>query len=89
MGDFPKKLLSKLNGFDDKAQSMSSDELKKELVNCECTIVQFEKDKEADTKLTAAKEEVKELASVYNETIKEHEAKIKYIVYVLEERGDI
>lgn len=89
MTDFPQKLLKKLNGFDDKAQAMTNDELKKELLTCEHTIIQFEKDKEADAKLQAAKEEVKELASIYTDTIKEHEVKIKYIVYLLDERGAI
>ena len=87
MADFPNKLLKLLNGFDDKAPSMSTDDLKKELLSAERAINSFQKDLDNDTKLLVAKEEVKELSSVYKESIREYSAKVKYIVYVLDERG--
>lgn len=87
MSDFPAKYLKVLGDFPEKADAMSEAELKKALVEAERAILQTRKDKEADAKLTEAKEQVKELSSDYNEIIKENNAKIQYIVYALDSRG--
>lgn len=85
---FPKKWLSKLpDGFVEKAESMSIDDLKKKLVECERTISSTEKDMENDPKLTNAKEEVKTLESDYKEILNAHKAMVKFIVHVIDDRG--
>lgn len=87
-GSFPQKWASKLPGdFAEKAESMSLDDLKKKLVECERTISSTEKDMESDTKLNSAKEEVKELAATYKEILNAHKAMVKYLVYVIDGRG--
>lgn len=83
------KWLKKLpEGFMDAAESMASDELKKELLKAERTISSVERDMEDDTRLAAAKEEVKDLGGAYKDTISSCRAKIKAILYVLDNRGE-
>ncbi|HVI40800.1 MAG TPA: hypothetical protein VM577_09080 [Anaerovoracaceae bacterium] len=85
---FPAKWLSKLpEGWTDVAQAMSADDLKKKLVECERTISSTEKDMENDPKLVEAKEEAKALSGSYKEIINAHKAMVKYLVYVIDERG--
>lgn len=87
-GTFPKKWASKLPGnFAEAAEAMSLDDLKKKLVECERTISSTEKDMESDTKLSSAKEEVKDLSGAYKEVLNAHKAMVKYLVYVIDERG--
>jgi hypothetical protein len=87
MSEFPNKLLKLLGDFPSKAESMSAEDLKKELVKCERVISQFEADKKADVKLVSLKDDYKEAASIYDDAIKENRAYIKYIVHVLDDRG--
>ena len=85
---FPAKWASKLpEGFTDKAEAMSLDDLKKKLVECERTISSTEKDMENDPKLIAAKEESKSLSGAYKEILTAHKAMIKFLVHVIDDRG--
>lgn len=85
---FPKKWQAKLPGdFAEAAEAMSLDDLKKKLVECERTISSTEKDMENDSKLTSAKEEVKDLSGAYKEILNAHKAMVKYLVFVIDERG--
>lgn len=83
-----KKVMSKLpETYADTVESMSKDDLKEEVIKCQSVIVSTEKDKEEDTKLTGAKEIVKDLSSGYGGVIGTQKAKIKYIFHVMEARG--
>lgn len=85
---FPAKWLSKLpEGWTDIAQAMSAEDLKKKLVECERTISSTEKDMENDPKLIEAKEAAKNVSGDYKAIINAHKAMVKYLVYVLDERG--
>jgi Holliday junction resolvasome RuvABC DNA-binding subunit len=87
-GDFPSKFAKKLPpGFNEAAQSMSIDELKKKLVECERTISSTEKDQENDPKLMEAKEEVAALSIGYKEILAAHKAMVKFLVWNIDERG--
>jgi hypothetical protein len=81
------KVLGNETGFIDNANSMNTDDLKKLILKCEGDLNEVEQAKEADTKLADAKETVKEFAAPYTETKKLLTSKIKYAVYLLEERG--
>lgn len=85
---FPEKKKKKLpTGFSDEADTMSAEDLKKVIVESEGNIYTVEKEKELDTKLSAAKDLVKDLSSSYKEAISTMRAKIDYCLYLLEENG--
>jgi hypothetical protein len=85
---FPKKLMSLLpEGFADNAESMSPEDLKKKMVECERLTVATEKEMEVDPELAQAKQNVAQLAADYKETLKIERAKIKYLCYILDNRG--
>jgi len=85
---FPKKYEKQLpTGWDEMAQSMKDDELKKVIFECEANIYTIEQAKEEDTKLQAAKEEIKEMTAPYSDAKKVQMAKIKYSLFLLEGRG--
>lgn len=81
------KVLKDLPEFKDTADSASTDELKKIVVECEGNVYTIEKEKEADTKLNAAQELVKEYSGPYRDAIKTQMAKIKYAMFLLEGKG--
>lgn len=87
MAEFPQKYLKLIGDFAESAQSMSATDLEQELIKAERALSAVEKEMNADVKLTAAKQEVQNLAREYKETMASYVATIKYIVYVLEERG--
>lgn len=85
---FPAKWARKLpEGWAEIAESMSLDDLKKKLVECERTISSTEKDMENDPKLIEAKEEAKSISGSYKEITNAHKAMVKYLVYVIDSRG--
>ena len=85
---FPKKYLKKLPaGFEEAAQSMSDDELKKKIVEYERAIGELESDMEADDKLAGLKEKIKEISEIYSIPSQESKAAIRYCIYVLKSRG--
>lgn len=90
MSDFPKKWASKLpDGFQDTVSSMPSDEVKEKILKCEETLMTIEKEMDADEKLAALKESVKDLAGGYRDAMNCEKAKIKYLMFMRAERGEI
>lgn len=87
MAELSKSALKLLGDFPEKAQSMSTEDLKKELIKCQRAISATKKDKDSDQKLEEAKAKVDELSEPYDEIIKENKAMSEYIVYTLDERG--
>lgn len=76
------------------AESFSTDEIKKKIVQWEQAISSFEKDMDADMalnvlkeRMTEIKEEIKEKSEVYTKSCAETQAQIKYVVYLLDSRG--
>lgn len=68
-------------------EGLSPEELKAKIVSCEEKIYSIEKAKEADEKLNSAKALVKEYAAAYNEASAYEKAKVKYCIFVMEQRG--
>ncbi len=81
------KILKDLPEFKDTADAASTDDLKKIIVQCEGNIYTIEKEKEADQKLTSAKELVKEYTAPYRDAVKVQTAKVKYALFLLEGKG--
>lgn len=85
---FPEKWAKKLpTGFQDDAASLDEDGLKKVIVESEKNLYSIDKEKSADAKLTAARELVKDLGAGYREAAGAQNAKIKYVMFLLEGRG--
>jgi|SRR5579859_2087416 len=85
---FPEKFIKKLpTGFTDEADAMSVDDLKKLIVRCEGNVYTIDKEKDADIKLSGAKEIVKELSEPYREAKTVQQLKIKYALFILEGKG--
>jgi hypothetical protein len=81
------KVLKSLPEFKDIADAASTDELKKIIITCEGNIYTIDKEKDADVKLNAAKELVKEHSEPYRDALKVQMAKIKYALFLLEGKG--
>ena len=81
------KIIDKLPEFKDTADSASIEDLKKMVVTFEGNIYTIEQEKKDDTKLNAAKELSKEYSVPYNEALKVQTAKVKYALYLLENKG--
>jgi|JI10StandDraft_1071094.scaffolds.fasta_scaffold00171_68 hypothetical protein len=75
--------------FVDTANSMTEKELGQRILEVEKGIMALKEDAEADTALEAAKNELKELRSVYSIPIKENRAIIEYCLWVLQSRGKV
>lgn len=86
----PKKwdnVIKKMPEFKDTADAASVDELKKIIVMCEGNLFTIEEEKEADAKLTAAKEMTKDLSEPYRDASKVQQAKIQYACLLLKGKG--
>ena len=81
------KVILGLPEFKDTADAASVDDLKKTIVECEGNIYTIDQEKEADLKLSGAKEIVKELSEPYRDAVKAQTAKIKYALFLLEGKG--
>lgn len=81
------KVIKSLPEFKDTADAAGAEELKKIIVTCEGNIYTIEKEKEADVKLTAARELASELAEPYTDAKKVQMAKIQYALFLLEGKG--
>ena len=81
------KVILGLPEFKDTADASSIEDLKKIIVESEGNIYTIDQAKEADTKLTIAKETVKEYSEPYRDAIKAQTAKIKYALHLLEGKG--
>jgi hypothetical protein len=86
--ELPKKILDALpEGWSEGANSMKEEDLKKEIVQCEGNLYVITQAKDGDTKLYAAREEVKGMLEPYREASKTQKAKITYALWLLESRG--
>jgi len=85
---FPKKHEKWLpTGFSEGIESMDTEEIKSKIYECQAHSYEIDKAKDADEKLNAARETVKEFSAPYTEAQKTETAKAKYCFYVLEGRG--
>ncbi len=84
---FPEKWAKKITHWVGIAEAMDDAELKKTIVECEGNIYTIDKEKAADVKLKAAKEVVKENSGPYAEAAGVQTAKIKFALFLLENRG--
>lgn len=86
--DFPEKYKKKLpTGFAEDAESLDEEGLKKKILEAEGNLSNVEREMDADQKLQAAKDDVKDLAAAYKDAAAAQKAKIKYCVFLLETRG--
>jgi len=76
------------------AESYSTDDIKKKIVQWEQAISQFEKDMDNDSalnglkeKMSDLKEELKDMSEVYTKSVAEAQAQIKFVVHLLDSRG--
>jgi len=86
----PKKwddLIKKMPEFKDTADAADEAGLKKIIVEAEGNIYTVSKEEEADTKLGAAREMVKEMSAPYRDAKKHQQAKIQYALLCLESKG--
>ena len=74
-------------GFADEAGAMSEEELRSVIVQSETNLAEIERQKEADVKLTGAKEIVKDLGGGYAEATKAQRGKISFALHCLEALG--
>jgi hypothetical protein len=87
-GVFPEKYLKKLEQeFVDNLEGMETEEIKKNILACESHLYEVENEKEQDKDLNDVREKVKELSKKYRENKSNATAKIKYCLFVLENRG--
>jgi hypothetical protein len=87
---FPDKWLKVLKDMPEFKQTMDSaseEDLKKTIVLSEGNIYAIEEAKDADTKLNAHKDAVKELGAPYRDAVKSQRCKIAYALFCLEGRG--
>jgi hypothetical protein len=82
------KILKDMPEFKDAADSSSTEDLKKIIVQCEGNIYTVEKEMESDEKLNAAKALVKDYMAPHREAKKVQMAKIKYALFLLEGKGN-
>jgi hypothetical protein len=81
------KVLKEIPEFKEMADAASKEELNNIILQCEGNIYTIEKEKDADTKLNASKELVKEYTAPYRDAIKIQVAKIKYALFNLQGKG--
>lgn len=87
---FPKKWQKHLpEGWKDTAESLSEDDLKKTIVDCQKTVSDTESDMDRDEHLNALKEEMKDVTGGYKSVINMNQAKIRYCVYLMRQRGQV
>jgi hypothetical protein len=85
---FPKNLATKLPAeFADNINAMSAEEINDRILEAEGNIYKVEDDLSSNEKILDAKAELKEMTGPYRDTKKQEAAKIKYCLWVLEERG--
>lgn len=85
---FPEKYSKKISEeFMDGINAMDTEEVKKKILEAESNVYEIENAKEGDKELFSAKEKVKEFSKPYSERKTEETAKIKYCLYILENRG--
>jgi len=86
--EFPKKLGKLIpQEFEDACLTLSTEDLKTRIVECEKHIVDISAAMIADEEYQQAKEKAKQFGAVYKENRKIEAAKIQYCLFVLEGRG--
>ncbi len=84
------KLLAKLPpGYAEDIAGYDKARLQAEVLQSEANIRQVENEKEQDEKLNGAKSLVKDLAGPYRDAVSAQRAKIKYVLHILDERGQL
>lgn len=73
--------------FIDAVEQMDTEAVKERIITCEGHLCEIEGAKANDTKLAEVKEKSKELSAPYRDSLKEETAKLKYCLFVLEQRG--
>lgn len=81
------KEMELLGEFADKAQTMTNDDLKAELYSSQQIIHFNEEDLKKNEEIQQVNDNLKQLKAPYDETIKEHKTRIKYVLNILEGRG--
>lgn len=85
---FPDKLAKKIpSDFKDNINSMSTEEIHKKIIECEGNVYNIEDELDSNEEILKLKEELKISTSPFRERKREEMAKIKYALWVLEERG--
>jgi DNA-binding transcriptional regulator GbsR (MarR family) len=88
MKTFPKKHYKNLdNAFTEAVESMQPEEIKRKILESEQALYDIEDVVAADEDLAKAKEAVKEMSADYKSDIARETAKIKYLLFVMENRG--
>lgn len=89
--EFPKKYLSKLKDFApdhaEKIDQSDTNEIKKFILTSERNLYEIEIEKDNNEKLQQMKDELKEAMGPFTEAKSTETAKIKYCLFVLENRG--
>lgn len=81
------KVLKEFPEFKENADACNQEDLNKIILTCEGNVYTIEKEKLNDVKLNGAKELVKEYSAPYRDAIKVQTAKIKYALFLLENKG--
>lgn len=85
-----KKVLKQLPvQYADDAAGFDREKLRNEVIKAEIAIHEVRQAEQADDELTREKEKVKELAGPYRDANKAQTAKIKYLLHLLDERGEL
>jgi len=83
-----KRIIAQLpTGFAEDMSGVDDAKLRQEILRAEDNIAETQREKDADEKLAAAKELVKDLAGAYADAEKAQKAKIAWCLYTLEQRG--
>ncbi len=86
--EFPKKYTNKLpDDWADSINAMETEEIKKRILECENNIFEIEADLETNEFIVKAKEELKSLKEPFSEGKARENAKMKFCLFTLVERG--
>ena len=85
-----KKIIAKLpTGWAEDVAGFDAGQLKAAILQSEVNIRTVETERDADERLSGAKELLKDLSGPYRDAVGAQRAKIAYALHVLEERGEL
>lgn len=85
-----RKLMKALpTGFAETVAQMSGDDMRSAMILANTRVREIVREKEGDEKLEAARNLVKDLNEPYADALKAQRAKIDYLLWQLEERGEL
>lgn len=85
---FPEKLAKKLPAeFADNINAMETEEIKKRIFEAEGQVYNIENDLDTNEKIISAKNDLKEMTAPYRESKAGEQAKIKFCIFTLDQRG--